>query len=1631
MCCSRSSTAYKDGRATLRRWCLLVLPALTALVPWAEAACGDETLPVGYWKFDEQAEAETLPVFRSELLSIDGQTIVVRSVRSGECAALPTLTQAGDDSGRENHAGVHGPVVTAGVRGGALEFDGRADWVEIPDSPSLHISGAVTIQMWVRPDDFSHSAMISKDFEHAGPSWCQMYFWNGDPHLQVAVNHDHGPTVKSRTAFELGRWYHVAASYDGISRTRIHVNGALDHEDTSTFTGPIPVGKESLKLGKRPDGLPFRGAMDEVRIFARELSPEEVLADYQATRPDQDPPRRSRPPEPEEQVPADAGVPVRRHVKLLAEDDHARKLQLTWPDIDRVAAAAAGNLAAAAEGAKPSDVAVALPKAVPVDTIIVRTFGEHVFGRNNKGIRDYRLQCRTRGGHWITVASVKNNTKEHLIHRFQRLVTDEVRVQVTADNRRGGFAQWEKVYTYRTAPPPPPPRSIEVYQLGPAEVFAVRSKSRVVAVEKSPTRRGKAEGGKGKAESQIPNPKSQIPNPKGRIAIFKDDVPMPEGVASSPDYLAEVLRAAGYGVTFLDAELLSNTCLLERANFDLFIHPYGCSFPLGTTLYQFLESGGHLLTLGGQAFAGAVARSPEGKLVSAGYDPGIITTPATMLHLDWYVPLREQLGIFAGPFQVFDRVVSARAVGGQHVIDPAIRIDGPLEGYPSTGLVGQVVPIEEEERYVREGKELPYILQARRGIEKTGKVHSILHADHNYLTFNKPCARWLPLLETYDRYDRPRGSAGSMILNHDGSYRGSTWAFFGVTNRDLFPRGEGTMAGALRDIVDFQMRGVFLHGLRPGYCCYRQGETATARVFVSNFGPVDLAARLTFLFLPLEEDKPIFEQVRRTDLPKGTSTPVAAEWAPERFSLDFYRVRCVLELEGSPVDRMESGFVVWNEEAMQGPGAFRVDFHDNYFHDGRRPVFIVGARTDGLHRIGQHGEDPLWVARQYQMMQDFGMSVVSPVFFQIWLPNFAWGDSPDELVPEAVLRQLDAQVQLCQGHKLIYAPCLFFAHRADALEKIDLGARLAGLLGDRYCRVPGIVFYLWDDGVYFGQERREAFLELTRRCAEELDANTAGRHYLTTAEIMGSHRIGTRRVQKHLTFGHHWHRNCSQRLPARMSDLRAAGQSQACGEFYHWAARSGDDGAHRFYLDYPHNYFGLGYSWILNWKWGDDDSVLFPWGIVHSCDRIPKPPLYTYRNLSWFFRSFRPRYVQPELMFVLPNAYWDKNKITESGNDIREIDDDLLALLDKIMALGHVNLGVVDDFDLPKLAPATKALIYPWAMCPDDQTYRWLHGFVCRGGHLYISGDVSYEPSGKGRRPDRLLELAGVEPVGQGDDPLVPASLHAAGRPTTIEPVRPIGGWSKAYQGRVDLQLRPAGAHVLAVDAEQRPVVVSHSVGKGRVLFSADLSVDVPAGLIEAFLQEAGVDRVHTDPDDPAEISVFRVPTRDGQVFGITSEKARPSVTITSTPSPITLRKTRSPMVMAAVDEQGKLVACETDGLAKVGDRMLVESTASVMIFTLDRNPVETSSAVVLLPQPGVSAKITLQLGQEIDVIEIGDMIGGAWKTHCQAAPESVAGGVRLSLDEDQSLGVVLLTSRASRDEHVRRLTAFLQGYLD
>ena len=139
-----------------------------------------------------------------------------------------TKEVARDSSGNGNTGKIHGGTMVAGKTGNALKLDGKDDYVEIPDSPALHIRDAITISAWLfptPPHQHGYGGIINNI---AGRSNCRLLVLNDgrtqaqvfiDDSMQVVI----GPSVKNKA------WNHVVYIYDG-SREYWVVNGVRGKE---------------------------------------------------------------------------------------------------------------------------------------------------------------------------------------------------------------------------------------------------------------------------------------------------------------------------------------------------------------------------------------------------------------------------------------------------------------------------------------------------------------------------------------------------------------------------------------------------------------------------------------------------------------------------------------------------------------------------------------------------------------------------------------------------------------------------------------------------------------------------------------------------------------------------------------------------------------------------------------------------------------------------------------------------------------------------------------------------------------------------------------------------------------------------------------------------------------------------------------------------------------------------------------------------------------------------------------------------------------------------------------------------------------------------------------------------------
>ena len=220
---------------------ILVL-ALTAGLATGVANADIESGLVGYWKFNEGGGSI---VYDDSGNGLDGMLV-------GDARRVDSLE---------------------GLRG-ALDFDGN-DYVRIPGSEGVHITGAITVAAWVNirrvytdwmsiatkaDTGWRLSTLMSERRFHfaltGGPPW---HYVNGE----IVV--------------PAGEWYHVCATFDG-SYIHLYINRGEDPASPASYEGTISTNDFPIFIAanaERP-GRQWNGLLDEVRIYDRALTNREV-----------------------------------------------------------------------------------------------------------------------------------------------------------------------------------------------------------------------------------------------------------------------------------------------------------------------------------------------------------------------------------------------------------------------------------------------------------------------------------------------------------------------------------------------------------------------------------------------------------------------------------------------------------------------------------------------------------------------------------------------------------------------------------------------------------------------------------------------------------------------------------------------------------------------------------------------------------------------------------------------------------------------------------------------------------------------------------------------------------------------------------------------------------------------------------------------------------------------------------------------------------------------------------------------------------------------------------------------------------------------------------------------------------
>ena len=218
---------------------------------------------------------------------------------------------ASDHVGGNSGVPENGVAFAPGIRGQAFRFNGKGACIKIPHTPALDPTTQLTVEFWMNADpdnemqnyqglvtsDF-YSVEISKGYGRTmGVNFGLSTTANAPIPANGITGVDNFTHISDANGggapVSAGEWHHVAGTYDG-SQLRLYLDGKPWGRPVF-HTGPIrPMLPDSFVTIGAEDGRTtcpdcigtryFKGLIDEVKIFDRALSAEEINAAYSQSR---------------------------------------------------------------------------------------------------------------------------------------------------------------------------------------------------------------------------------------------------------------------------------------------------------------------------------------------------------------------------------------------------------------------------------------------------------------------------------------------------------------------------------------------------------------------------------------------------------------------------------------------------------------------------------------------------------------------------------------------------------------------------------------------------------------------------------------------------------------------------------------------------------------------------------------------------------------------------------------------------------------------------------------------------------------------------------------------------------------------------------------------------------------------------------------------------------------------------------------------------------------------------------------------------------------------------------------------------------------------------------------------------
>jgi concanavalin A-like lectin/glucanase superfamily protein/uncharacterized protein DUF2341 len=233
---------------------------------------------IGLWRFDNPHYSPIDSTSYSNNGGLKGDTVLLMHFDEG------TGSSTNDETGYN----LDGTLISMestdwvkGVSGKALILDGVDEYVNIPYS-NIPTMNSISVSVWVKPDVSQYKHIVARYVDLTSATQFSLYQANIG--LRWYINEGtNGLDLVSYNIFTIGKWTHIVATFDGVTKVRkVYVDGVLNASDTTAYSA-LNNPTTDLRIGARTAEsslTAFDGTLDEVGIYSKALSDSEVAELY-------------------------------------------------------------------------------------------------------------------------------------------------------------------------------------------------------------------------------------------------------------------------------------------------------------------------------------------------------------------------------------------------------------------------------------------------------------------------------------------------------------------------------------------------------------------------------------------------------------------------------------------------------------------------------------------------------------------------------------------------------------------------------------------------------------------------------------------------------------------------------------------------------------------------------------------------------------------------------------------------------------------------------------------------------------------------------------------------------------------------------------------------------------------------------------------------------------------------------------------------------------------------------------------------------------------------------------------------------------------------------------------------------